>query len=338
MVMPGRNWTAASADGYRFGFNGKESDSETYGKGNEYDYGFRIYNPRLGKFLSVDPLSRGYAALTPYQFAGNTPIWAIDIDGLEPGVVLGSTTQVQAINDYNQIYNNDPDSKNSNWSGFELTTIDQAINDIQNYKDAGNTMKAIYYQTHGSPGTLPTGEGKDGVLNVQQQVVSVDDIKTSALDIDSYLKDLSVINSIKNDKKRTAAFKENILGNPEYAAIYKFTFMTDLIEDGGTLILGGCHIAMGSEGENLLLALNTLTQNRISIIASQDLTIDVIPCPQGESSEFLDRTRTTEEFFNNGWSIINETTRGESPIVEDTGKDLQLNSQGELYDFVKTND
>jgi len=43
----------------------------------------RIYDPRLGKFLSIDPLTRKFAWLTPYQFASNTPIQGIDIDGLE---------------------------------------------------------------------------------------------------------------------------------------------------------------------------------------------------------------------------------------------------------------
>ena len=81
MVMPTRSFVAGSD--YKYGFNGKESDDETYGDGNVYDYGFRIYNPRLGKFLSVDPLTRTYAMLTPYQFASNSPIMAIDIDGLE---------------------------------------------------------------------------------------------------------------------------------------------------------------------------------------------------------------------------------------------------------------
>jgi RHS repeat-associated protein len=48
-----------------------------------YDYGFRIYNAGIGKFLRVDPLTQAYPELTPYQFASNTPIAAIDIDGLE---------------------------------------------------------------------------------------------------------------------------------------------------------------------------------------------------------------------------------------------------------------
>ena len=50
---------------------------------HSYDYGFRIYNPGIGKFLSVDPLTKSYPWYTPYQFAGNKPIWAVDLDGLE---------------------------------------------------------------------------------------------------------------------------------------------------------------------------------------------------------------------------------------------------------------
>ncbi|MEZ4909512.1 MAG: hypothetical protein R2774_01490 [Saprospiraceae bacterium] len=42
-----------------------------------------MYNPSIGKFLSVDPLTKSYPMLTPYQFASNTPIQAIDLDGLE---------------------------------------------------------------------------------------------------------------------------------------------------------------------------------------------------------------------------------------------------------------
>ena len=48
-----------------------------------YDYGFRIYNPQIARFLSVDPLSNKFAYYTPYQFAGNNPIAFIDLDGLE---------------------------------------------------------------------------------------------------------------------------------------------------------------------------------------------------------------------------------------------------------------
>ena len=68
---------------YLFGFNGKENDNEVKGSGNQQDYGLRIYDTRLGRFLSVDPLAKDYPWYTPYQFAGNKPIQFIDLDGAE---------------------------------------------------------------------------------------------------------------------------------------------------------------------------------------------------------------------------------------------------------------
>ncbi|MBC9914072.1 RHS repeat-associated core domain-containing protein [Chitinophaga varians] len=79
----GSGGTDGTARGYRYGFNGKENDNEVKGEGNQQDYWMRIYDPRVGKFLSVDPLTKSYPWYTPYQFAGNTPIQAIDRDGAE---------------------------------------------------------------------------------------------------------------------------------------------------------------------------------------------------------------------------------------------------------------
>jgi RHS repeat-associated protein len=91
MGMPGRKYSASSSS-YRYGFNGKENDSEVKGQGNQQDYGMRIYDPRLGKFLSVDPLQEEYPELTPYQFASNNPIQNIDLDGLEGSDYKGRIT------------------------------------------------------------------------------------------------------------------------------------------------------------------------------------------------------------------------------------------------------
>ena len=44
---------------------------------------YRIHDARLGRFLSVDPLSSKYPWYTPYQFAGNKPSIATDLEGLE---------------------------------------------------------------------------------------------------------------------------------------------------------------------------------------------------------------------------------------------------------------
>lgn len=60
-----------------------EKDDEVKGEGNSINYEARMLDTRVGRFLSLDPLATVYPELTPYQFASNTPIQAIDLDGLE---------------------------------------------------------------------------------------------------------------------------------------------------------------------------------------------------------------------------------------------------------------
>ena len=87
MLMPGRNFNTT---GFRFGFNGKEKTDELYGVGNAYDYGMRMYSARLGKFMSIDPLAKKYPNYSPFMYAGDKPIRAIDMDGLEDEIIWSS--------------------------------------------------------------------------------------------------------------------------------------------------------------------------------------------------------------------------------------------------------
>ncbi len=56
---------------------------------NWYDYGFRNYDPQIGRFTQLDPLTHDYPYLTPFQYASCDPITNIDIDGLEGGSAVG---------------------------------------------------------------------------------------------------------------------------------------------------------------------------------------------------------------------------------------------------------
>jgi RHS repeat-associated protein len=79
MLQPGRKYS--SANGYRYGFNGKENDKEVKGDGNNLDFGGRIYDSRLGRFISVDYKAYRYESYTPYIYGLNDPTYYIDIDG-----------------------------------------------------------------------------------------------------------------------------------------------------------------------------------------------------------------------------------------------------------------
>jgi RHS repeat-associated protein len=80
--MPNRSFSSSD---YRYGFNGQEKDDEVKGSvGIHYDFKFRMYDPRLGRFFSIDPLTAQYPMHSPYQFAANNPIRYFDLEGLEP--------------------------------------------------------------------------------------------------------------------------------------------------------------------------------------------------------------------------------------------------------------
>ena len=104
-TMPARHFNL-STTAYRYGFNGKENDNEVKGQGNQQDYGMRIYDPRLARFLSVDPITANYPMLSPYQFGSNGPISGIDKDGMEyspagkVGIFAVDATAVQLYYDH----------------------------------------------------------------------------------------------------------------------------------------------------------------------------------------------------------------------------------------------
>ncbi len=78
-LLPGRNY---SSDSYRFGFNGSEKDDEMHGAtGTSYDFGARLYDPRVGKWLSLDPLVERFPGWSPYNGFNNNPIAFVDPGG-----------------------------------------------------------------------------------------------------------------------------------------------------------------------------------------------------------------------------------------------------------------
>jgi RHS repeat-associated protein len=68
---------------YRYGFQGQEKDDEIKGAGNSLSFAYRVHDPRLGRFLSVDPLAISYPWNSPYAFAENRVIDGMDLEGLE---------------------------------------------------------------------------------------------------------------------------------------------------------------------------------------------------------------------------------------------------------------
>ncbi|MBL4651914.1 MAG: hypothetical protein JKY53_03475 [Flavobacteriales bacterium] len=106
-IMPGRSFNSTE---YRYKHQGQESDPEIYGEGNSYAYRFRMSDPRLNRFWSVDPLAPSYPGNSPYAFAQNRLIDGTELEGLEWQPVNGAGENVATDADNIQDYK---------WTGYK---------------------------------------------------------------------------------------------------------------------------------------------------------------------------------------------------------------------------
>ena len=82
---------AVTNNTYRYGFNGKEHEDDINAGGGDYDFGARIYDSRIARWLAVDPLALKYPYESPYDFCLNNPVTFVDRDGREVRPVGGET-------------------------------------------------------------------------------------------------------------------------------------------------------------------------------------------------------------------------------------------------------
>lgn len=138
-VTPGRSFTSES---YRYGFNGQEKDNETVGAGNSYDFGDRIYDARLGRWLSIDPLVQKYPHLSPFDYVDNNPILFVDING---NVIVINYLDAEE-NKKSLTYTPGMSAEHSN--DFVKETI-ESLNSY--HSSSSTTAKNIVEDTHKSP-------------------------------------------------------------------------------------------------------------------------------------------------------------------------------------------
>jgi RHS repeat-associated protein len=89
MLLPGR--FGGGFTDQKFGFQAQLKDDELNGSaGTSYAFEYRVHDPRVGRFLSVDPLAQKYPYYSSYAFSGNRVIDMIEFEGLEPDAPTGN--------------------------------------------------------------------------------------------------------------------------------------------------------------------------------------------------------------------------------------------------------
>lgn len=170
MEIPARSYTNTE---YRYGFNGMERDDEVKGSGNSYTTHFRQYDPRLGRWKSLDPKKEKYPSMSPYSYSANNPVWYVDKQGdtltryYNVIAVDGTKIVVKAIDkNYVKKKNVVRSYENTNWLiAGALEVAFDPNNEYNGYleKDVKHNVTEIY--------KVQEVQNADGTFSLEQPVL-----------------------------------------------------------------------------------------------------------------------------------------------------------------------
>ena len=337
MLMPHRSY--ASTANYRFGFNGKENDNEPKGLGNEQDYGMRVYDSRLGKFLSLDPLTNSYPFYSPYNYAGDMPISAIDLDGSEPkaSVSLATITKDRtAIEIYGAI-------------SVKIQVINLSATAIQNFDletIAQNLKIDLENKLNGSATTILTVpfefKSKGNYITEVIPVQNAKDAKSMSVTYHStFMVDASIVTDITKISKESLVF-----------AIIDDVNSSDPKEDPAGKAIKEGQVAVGEaqyfipgkqNDEGRSLALHEVLHN----LGFDDTYNDKVKSPEtdpnnimnylipGSKREVTNFQKVSEAFVSIFGPPALILTPG--PYIQPKSKDDKKTIQQKLIEFIKAN-
>jgi RHS repeat-associated protein len=242
-------------DRYRFGFNGQEKVNEWAGIGNFMDYKERGQDTRIARFLSRDPLANNFPWYSPYQFAGNSPILFIDLDGTEPAKGTsnyGKNIIVGVIN-HRSITNKflmDPNSQapyarnNENWiTSSSAVDFAGSANFLRSFQKKANNLVLGAHGGYKNGISVIAYTAADANVNY----ITADDIYTYQGENQCSLDDAK-INAIQN--------LQTIIG---------------AVKNGGNLILNACNV--NQDGGTLGKAIQSLADYKVNVYLTPDYIV-----------------------------------------------------------------
>lgn len=134
-----------------------EKDDELKGKGNSYDFGARMYDPRLGRFLSLDPQVKKLPSNSPYSFAVNSPILFVDFGGEHPKVAIILGTVKEGAFDTHKAA-----LEKAGYKVIYAKTGEEALKIMGDLSPPDSPIENLILISHGSPGGL-SNQARGGI-------------------------------------------------------------------------------------------------------------------------------------------------------------------------------
>ena len=232
MQMPGKTYIGQS---YRYGFSGMEQDPEWNGEGNMYTTEFRQYDPRVGRWLSLDALKASFPGMSPFNAMDNNPVVFNDITGL--CVPCSPLVQVGTDADGDPIYE-DPADMEEEDEPWHMDEVAGGMNSLDIASAAIGMIDAGF-----------TSQG-EALLEIADNMDKADDALRSRLLAEA----IEEINKVYMVMPKSRALEMGLEGAIEYVTSSKLVYIPRAVaeEAGKASVFAGTPMNIANAADEMI--------------------------------------------------------------------------------------